>query len=389
MDRQYTSKESTPSRTTSNKLRRGSTLIGTDFSKIEEWDLETMEKVLKSRLVNGVVGDIEETHMDSLANPGALAHFKHLPVKLWLSPVVAQVFKAALAQKLPGTSVSYGDVVDAINQYSSDSFCFVHGGQVRDMLTGKVSKDVDITYSCKAKEVAMLCVERGWPTNFKAIGVEGEPNYVMIGEEQSGLYMEGFSLDFSITAPIHKQDFRRNMLIYDPSNDIIIDKTGYGVQDLLTNTLRFSCAPNQELWEDWAREESTVGEKGLRYVKFLTRAQLRGMPLTIDDEENSFVAAKLQIALRDNPEALRQFWFGYLLGECLSSQEGLHALHTWVCSHNIPSCWDEWIPFVRPLVVDATWLTSVSPRSSSGVDIVREGLADTDGHVMADRKSVV
>merc|ERR1712050_754524 len=100
-------------------------------------------------------------------------------------------------------------------------------------------------------------------------------------------------------------------------------------------------------WNNWAEAESTLGEKALRYVKFLMRAQLRNKPMKIDDEESAFVAVLLQKALRENKSTLKSFWFGYLLGECLSTQEGLHYLHRWVSDQNVQAWWEEWLPFVR------------------------------------------
>ena len=94
-----------------------------------------------------------------------------------------------------------------------------------------------------------------WSTKYKCIGPTSRPNYVLVGDESSSNYLEGFSLDFNATAACHKMDFRQNMLFYDLSNDVIVDKTGHGVN---TTTLP-ACSPNDQprLWlaTSWSADQ--------------------------------------------------------------------------------------------------------------------------------------
>ena len=69
-------------------------------------------------------------------------------------------------------------------------------------------------YTCTAREVALVCVSHEWSTKYKCIGPTSRPNYVLVGDESSSNYLEGFSLDFNATAACHKMDFRQNMLFY-------------------------------------------------------------------------------------------------------------------------------------------------------------------------------
>lgn len=347
-----------------------------------DWGIEDMEKELQSMLRGGVLNDLAEVDKGSLKNPRSLLAFEHLPFKLYSSSTFTRVLTAVLNNKNPGTDATYNEILAAImGQTHTDSFCFVHGGQVRDLLMGKISKDVDINYACTAKDVAMVCVQNEWPMKYIAIGTDGKPNYVLIGKEESGLYMEGFSLSFNISEPRIKQDFRRNMVAYDFVNHVIIDKTGYGVADIRNNEMRFACAPLKDMWEAWACSEATVGEKALRYVKFVMRGILRQKPLTIDMEESAFVAALLKRALRENKQPLQGFWFRYLLGECLGKQEGVSALYKWVCDHGGASWWEEWLPFVRPTVASTSWLDPFMPSSTSDIELAKQTFADnsTDG----------
>eukprot|EP00966_Prymnesium_polylepis_P289892 6696143-Prymnesium_polylepis.1 len=61
----------------------------------------------------------------------------------------------------------------------------------------------------------------------------------------------------------YEMDFRQNMCLYDLTNDVIIDKTGSGVQDIRDRVLRLSCAAG-ESYEAWAAATITQGFKEVR-----------------------------------------------------------------------------------------------------------------------------
>merc|ERR1719321_645335 len=130
----------------------------------------------------------------------------------------------------------------------------------------------------------MVCVKNMWQVKFKVIGPVSEPNYVLIGDESTDAYMEGFSLSFNVVAECFKGDFRQNLLFYDCTNHVIIDKSGYGVEDIRNGELRMACAPAQN-FEDWAATDITYGLKSLRYVKFLVRGKQEGKMPKIDHAE--------------------------------------------------------------------------------------------------------
>lgn len=179
------------------------------------------------------------------------------------------------------------------------------------------------------------------------------------------------------------------MVAYDFTNHVIIDKTGYGVADIRNNELRFACAPCKDMWEDWACGEIAVGVKGLRYVKFVMRGLLQRKPLIIDEEESAFVAVLLRKALRENRNALEGFWFRYVMSECLEQQDGVMALHKWVCAHGGESWWDEWLPYVKPIVADVRWLAPLLPPvDGPSMDLVKEAFLrfKGDGDSLIDAK---
>jgi len=269
---------------------------------------------------------------------------------------------------VPGTPATYEQILSAIMQQKhTDGFCYLIGGQVRDILQGKISKDVDFNYACTAKDVASVCVDNEWTVKYKAIGPVDKPNYVLIGDEDTELYLEGFPISFNATKECFHQDFRQNMLFYDLTNHVILDKSGHGVADIRNREFRLSCAPSKQ-FEDWAGADFLLGQKALRYVKFVVRARVRREQLKVDEDESAFVVALLKRAFRENGAALKGFFFGYVLGEFLKTQEGVQALYGWVCDNGEPLWWEEWLPFVQPKVGDPSWLTSLVPATHAGQD---------------------
>lgn len=311
-------------------------------------------------LQGGFLIDIVEVQLCDLKEPSAISPWNHLPFRLYKSATASRALTTILDGTVPGTPVTYNHILSTVMQQTHvAAFCYLIGGQVRDILQGKISKDVDFNYACTAKDVATVCVANEWTVKYKAIGPVSKPNYVLIGDEQTDGYMEGFSISFNATEECFKQDFRQNMLFYDLTNNVILDKSGYGLEDIRNGHLRLSCAPSRN-FEDWAGADMTMGQKALRYVKFLVRAKMRHEPLKEDEEECAFIATLLKKALRENAAALQGFWFGYVLGECLSTREGIETLHKWVCLRGDPSWWNEWVPFVQPKIGDAAWLDDLN-----------------------------
>ena len=184
------------------------------------------------------------------------------------------------------------------------------------------------------------------------------------------LSAQGFPISFNAITASFNMDFRQNMLFYDLTNDVIIDKTGHGVEDVCNRVLRLSCAEQPgETHEQWAAATITPGFKELRYIKFVLRAEAKGEPMTLDKAETEFVVRSLKAAMQSNASALRGFWFGYALEKQLQSAEGIAALHGWVLKHGGTAGWWEadWAPLVQAA---APTMTAV-PATSAAVHVRR------------------
>ena len=314
-----------------------------------------LQATLSSKLRDGFLCDVEPVSRvcGTITEPSALAPWASFSYKLFRSATATDVIKSLLEGTVPGTTASYATILSAIASPQSDMsqrhYCYLVGGQLRDLLSGKLAHDFDFNYSCTAQHVASVCVQREWAVKYKTIGPGTTPNYVLIGDESSDCYLEGFSLSFNAAEPSVKGDFRRNMLFYDLTNHLILDKTGSGVDDIRGSALRLPCAAgSREDLEGWLANDITRGLKCLRYVKFILRAATRGAALRTDDAERAFVVASLRLAMRENGASLQAFWFNYALGEATGSQEGIDALFDWVLAQDDGAAWwDEWLPFLK------------------------------------------
>eukprot|EP00931_Biecheleriopsis_adriatica_P087062 TRINITY_DN61584_c0_g1_i1.p1 TRINITY_DN61584_c0_g1~~TRINITY_DN61584_c0_g1_i1.p1 ORF type:complete len:503 (+),score=52.98 TRINITY_DN61584_c0_g1_i1:8-1516(+) len=336
-----------------------------------------LEESLRASLdADGFLSDLVQRTRDSLAQPEALSPFEKFGYKLYSSTSATAALRALLQCELPGTGVSFQAALSAIQAGSSPTgvqqhHCYLVGGQVRDVLRGTLSKDVDVNYTCEAREVALIAARNGWPTKFFRINVkEGEmPNYCCIGDTGTGNYLEGFRVTFNATKPCYiGGDFRQNMCYYDLTNDVIIDKTGFSVSDIRTRALRLSCADAPgETFEMWASESITPGYMQLRFVKFLLRAIAKGQPLKTDSDELAFVIQSLRAALKTNVAALikEPLGFGYALSANLKDAKGVSDLRAWVCENGGEEWWqDSWVPLVRACGGGAFVETQATRRNS-------------------------
>ena len=160
---------------------------------------------------SAILPDLVECGLSDLRSPETLRPWLDgFAYTLWKSATATSAIHRALhTTTCPGTRVTYHEILNAIRSDTAAS-CFLVGGQVRDVLCGKLSSDVDVAYSCSAQQVAQVCVQHGWWVKFKPVGSkDGQPNYVLIGDEDSDGYLEGFSLSFNAAAPCCHGDCAR------------------------------------------------------------------------------------------------------------------------------------------------------------------------------------
>lgn len=153
-----------------------------------------LESALREALDNdGFLSDVAPCTVADLTLPAAVAPWSSFgDLKLYKSASATQCLRSLLKCVAPGTSSSFDDIISAISHghdegtsshYSAQqSFCYLVGGQVRDVLRGVLSTDIDFGYTCDAHDAALVCVANSWPTKYKCIGPTDTPNYVLIGD---------------------------------------------------------------------------------------------------------------------------------------------------------------------------------------------------------------
>ena len=147
--------------------------------------------------------DLVECDESSVEHPQTLRPWLDVfAFKIWKSSTASSAIQRMLRTTIcPGTPATYHEILETLH-CELEANCFLVGGQVRDVLCGKLSSDIDFAYSCSAQDVARVCVQHGWWLKFKPIGTsDAQPNYVLIGDEDSDGYLEGFSLTFNAAAP--------------------------------------------------------------------------------------------------------------------------------------------------------------------------------------------
>ncbi|OGV40432.1 MAG: hypothetical protein A2X48_15310 [Lentisphaerae bacterium GWF2_49_21] len=172
---------------------------------------------------------------------------------------------------------SYGSAVDIVRKLQSKGFiAYFAGGAVRDMILGKVPKDIDIATSAKPDEVVGLfpkCYEIGVAFGIINIVVDGHPFEVATFREERG-YLDGRHPDeVKYTADPEtdalRRDFTINGMFYDPLADQLHDFVG-GRKDLCKGILRTIGKPEDRFSEDYLRI--------MRAIRFCVRFGLELSP---------------------------------------------------------------------------------------------------------------
>ena len=202
----------------------------------------------------------------------------HSDITLWKSTQFTQYVNQALQSTVPGITstqgepVTYREVFSQIQSLEWPGDVFLLGGVVRDLLMRKIPNDIDISVSCPPKDLQQLCDQNHWKFYTR------NGNYFLIGNKEGTNYLEGKDI-FSHLVPDSKGEFCMNMIFYDIQNEILIDKTGRGIQDIQQNRISFS----NHNWQQWFDLYKFV-----RFYKFRLRGYQAGL------EETEFILQTFQ-----------------------------------------------------------------------------------------------
>ncbi|PJA89140.1 MAG: hypothetical protein CO138_02040 [Candidatus Moranbacteria bacterium CG_4_9_14_3_um_filter_33_15] len=141
----------------------------------------------------------------------------------------------------------------------------ISGGFVRDILTGHIPRDIDLTTNLTSGEIYTLVKNL---QGVKRVGIHGESSEVVrvkfnSGEEyeiSSFKNFEGKNRTINPGEDAGARDFTANALFYSPLSGRIIDYVG-GIKDIKEKRLKFTGSAEKRIEED--------GIRMLRFVRFL------------------------------------------------------------------------------------------------------------------------
>ena len=154
--------------------------------------------------------------------------------------------------------IDAGEVIDTLLE--RDVKLFLHGGTLRDFFMGKhKGTDIDLVFNEPLTFIQTICLENAWecPPE-KAVP---KFQYILFGGDK-GVSLEGVNMNSTFFVPLVRHEFTVSDLAYDLKNNILIDITGRGLEDVIYRRIRIT--PPEKLWETWATED---WKKPLRYFK--------------------------------------------------------------------------------------------------------------------------
>ena len=210
------------------------------------------------------ITDLEELNYNQVKDKSMLKYWRyHSTIKIYKSITVTKAIHYMLTNNVPGLKkegkpVTYKNVFDEIQNLPWPGDVFLIGGTVRDTLKRTAPNDIDIAVSCPPNDIKKICEKNKWK-----FYINTKYSYFMIGNKDNDEYLEGKDIYNNLNS-LTQDEFRMNNLFYDLKNDIIIDKTGKGVQDTFENKLNF-CV-EEKLWNEWMHYNFFF-----RFYKFILR----------------------------------------------------------------------------------------------------------------------
>jgi len=172
----------------------------------------------------------------------------------------------------PGEQEIIKAIREVINLYSPDTEAYIVGGFVRDKLLGIPSNDIDIMVSNISSENFSKLITnhlglkeshliKSNPEKSKFISTnkiflptsEGEQE-IDIAQARTETYNEDSRIPETQTATpeedANRRDLTINSIMFDIKNNKIVDFTGKGIKDLITNTIRTPLDPIKTFFDD-------------------------------------------------------------------------------------------------------------------------------------------
>lgn len=160
--------------------------------------------------------------------------------KVYHSACFRDKFNIFFSRTIPGSnSISFSFFLDEL--MASNCFYYPHGGFIRDLINAKYPHDLDGQYSCTSEHLQAIC-DRVFGLGFGY--VDKNTSYFFIGNHS----LEGFSWNSSFFS-LEDQEYTPDSLYYDPLNEVLIDLSGKGFEDVKKSQIRIPVERNN--WDRW------------------------------------------------------------------------------------------------------------------------------------------
>lgn len=179
----------------------------------------------------------------------------------YISEIRRHIHNKIYKQFIPDMNVTVGDAINKIRDFGYK--VFIHGGTIRDIFIHKKPTDIDLVFDKDVQKLKELCDAEKWPCSI----IDPRTQYINFGEDK-GISLEGDNLKGKFLIPMHNHEVTINDFAYDCQNDIIIDISGHGLEDIVYKKIRISPLP--KYWLKWAKSD-TIGKKPLRYFKLIQK----------------------------------------------------------------------------------------------------------------------
>lgn len=140
---------------------------------------------------------------------------------------------------------------------------YLVGGSVRDYMIGNTPKDFDIVTDMPVDNLIPVLIENDWVINeagkqfLVLIATKGGMQFEIAQFRKDGSYTDGRRPDSveigTIEEDAERRDLTINSLYYDPYNDLVIDPTGNGINDINNKIIRMNGSPERRIKEDLLR----------------------------------------------------------------------------------------------------------------------------------------
>lgn len=157
---------------------------------------------------------------------------------------------------LNGNSV--GDVITDIQELGAK--VFIHGGLIRDIFLKKRSYDIDLVFDTNTDKISEICKDK-YPCGL----IDEKTQYINFGSDK-GASVEGANMRNVFLIPFYFHEATVNDFVYDLQNDVLIDLSGFGLNDIAYNLVRLSATPDK--WDKWAKSDF---KRPLRYFKLIQK----------------------------------------------------------------------------------------------------------------------